>query len=47
MSLRELPNPTGPIGADEARPHGLLLLLADAERDGHLRGRRIGWLEGL
>jgi hypothetical protein len=47
MSLRDLPNPTGPLGADEVPPQGLSLLLAEAERDGHVNGRRIGWLEGL
>lgn len=47
MSTRDLPNPTGPIGADETLPRGLSLLLAEAERDGHLNGRRLGWLEGL
>jgi hypothetical protein len=47
MSLRDLPNPTGPLGADDAPPQGLSLLLAEAERDGHVNGRRIGWLEGL
>lgn len=47
MSLRDLPNPTGPLGAGEVPAQGLSLLLAEAERDGQVHGRRIGWLEGL
>lgn len=43
---RELPNSTEPISAGEV-PGGLSLLLAQAERDGQVHGRRIGWLEGL
>jgi hypothetical protein len=47
MSTRELPTPTGPLGVHEHAPSGLSLLLAQAERDGRIHGRRLGWLEGL
>lgn len=47
MRTQDLPNPTGPIGIGETLPRGLSLLLAEAERDGRINGRRLGWLEGL
>ena len=47
MRTQDLPNPTGPIGTSETLPRALSLLLAEAERDGRIDGRRLGWLEGL